>query len=257
MKYGPLFGLGDNLRTPEEVIVNIKQFEDGGAHGIVVNLHELESCYCTVENFRKIFSAGRRIEKYACFYRSENSAHVSDEKIAEYLLMAAEAGADIVDVMGDLFDRTWDELTSDARAIARQKELIAEIRKRGAVVLMSSHVKKFCKTEDALKYFYAHYERGADISKAVFSCDDENELAETRKTSEALRTGLPIPFVYVCSGKLGQKIQRFETLLNGSLMTFVRRQEGDVQPSIKQALEFLQRHTPWAAALFSAAEKSR
>lgn len=248
MKYGPLFGISDKLRTPEELIANVKQFEAEGAHGIVLLLDELERKYWNVDDFRKIFSAACRMEIYASFYRSENSAGVTDDERAEYLLMAAEAGADIVDIMGDMFDSQEDELSCDPAAIAKQKSLAAEIKKYGAAVLMSSHVKKFRATEDALKYFYAHYERGVDISKVVFTCNSECELAESRRISEELCTNLPIPFVHVCGGSFGKDIQRYETLLNGSLMTFVRCHDNDVQPSVKKALEFLQRHTPWAAA---------
>jgi hypothetical protein len=38
--------------------------------------------------------------------------------------MAAEAGADIVDVMGDLFDSQPNELTMNSNAIDKQKKLL-------------------------------------------------------------------------------------------------------------------------------------
>ena len=248
MKYGPLFGICSKLRTPDELIENILQFEAQGAHGVVVNLDELDREYWTLEDFRKIFAASRRLETYACFYRNGHTQDLSDDKRSEYLLMAAEAGADIVDVMGDMFDPTPFELTMNPVAIARQKDLIAQLKQLGATVLMSSHVSQFRKTEETLKYFYAHCERGVDISKGVFACNSEEELAESRRTSDELIAGLPIPFVYVCSGEYGSKYQRFETLLNGSLITFVRCGENEIQPSVGKALEFLRKRTPWAAA---------
>ena len=248
MKYGPLFGITDRLRTPEELIANIKQFEAEGAHGVVLDFAELDRQYLTEENFRNIISSSRRLEMYACFYRNNHTQDLTDEDRAGYLLMAAHAGADIVDVMGDLFDRTEGELTVDPAAVEKQKALIAELHKAGVTVLMSSHVNKPCSTEDTLKYFYAHSERGVDISKAVFYCNDEAELQESRRTSEELCAKLPIPFVYVCSGAFGSQIQRYETLLNGSLMTFVRCRENELQPSVKNALAFLRRRTPWATA---------
>lgn len=248
MKYGPIFGICYRHATPEDLIENIKQLEQAGAHGIVVNLEYLERQYWNVEVFRKILSAGRRVESYACFYRSEETKDLTDDDRAEYLLMAAEAGADIVDVMGDMFDRQPDELSVAPEAIEKQKKLIEKIRKRGAAVLMSSHILQPRKTEDALKYFYAHKERGADISKAVFSCQSEEELQESRNTSERLCEEFPIPFIHVCGGEYGTKTQRYETLLNGSLITFARLREGDIQPSVKQVLDFLRKRTPWAAA---------
>lgn len=248
MKYGPLFGLSDKLRTPDEMIAQMKEFEAAGAHGYVLHLAELDKEYLNPEEFRRIFAAACCIETYACFYRSEHSAGISDEERAGYLQMAADAGADIVDVMGDLFNQSPGELTTDPAAIAGQKELIAGLKRAGATVLISSHVCKFCKTEEALKYFFAHAERGADISKVVFKCSSEEELQESRRISTELCEKLPIPFVHVCGGELGSKVQRYETLLNGSLMTFVRCRENEAQPSVSKALEFMRRRTPWAAA---------
>ena len=248
MKYGPLFGICSKCRTPEELIENILQFENAGAHGVVVDLGELDRQYWTFDDFKKILAAGCRVEKYACFYRNKHTQDVSDETRAEHLLAASCAGADIVDIMGDLFAPTQYELTLDPDAINKQKALIAQIKANGATVLMSSHIKQFRSTAEALKYFYAHYERGADISKAVFACTTEEELQESRRTSDELCTKFPIPFVHVCSGEFGSKYQRYETLLNGSLMTFVRLDDNDIQPGVKSALEYLRRHTPWAAA---------
>ena len=248
MKYGPLFGICDFCKTPEELIESIRKFKSEGAHGVVLDLEKLDRQYWTTEWFRKIFSAVKFIEIYACFYRDAQTQDLTDDDRAKYLTMAAEAGADIVDIMGDMFDPQPDELSVDPEAIFKQKKLIAEIKKSGSVVLMSSHVRKPKTTEETLKYFYAHSERGADISKAVFVCNTEAELQESRSTSEILCADFPIPFVYVCSGEYGAKFQRFETLLNGSLMTFVRCGENDVQPTVRQALKYMRRRTPWASA---------
>ena len=183
MKYGPLFGISDEHSTPENLMKGIREFAAAGAHGVFLRLDKLEKQYWTPECFREIFSASRRLEIYAGFYRDPKTADLTDEERAEYLVMAAEAGADIVDVLGDFFDRQPDELTMDPEAVSKQKALIERLKKTGTTVLMSSHVQKPRKTEDALTYFYAHHERGADISKAVFACDSEADLAESRRTS--------------------------------------------------------------------------
>ena len=246
MKYGPIWGICTCSQTPDKLIECIREFKSEGAHGAVLNLEKLDRKFWSIEFFRQIFTAVPDMGIYACFYRDEQTKNLTDDDRAKYLLMAAEAGADIVDVMGDLFDSQPNELTMNSNAIDKQKKIIAEIKKFGAEVLMSSHVNKPMNTEETLKYFYAHSERGVDISKAVFVTTTETELQESRNTSEKLYTDLPIPFVYVCSGKYGVNFQRFETLLNGSIMTFVRCYENDVQPTVKQVLKFLQRHTPWA-----------
>ena len=184
MKYGPLFGICQKHRTPEALIKNILQFESAGAHGVVINFDELDREYWTFDHFKAILSAGKRVETYACFYRNPQTADLNDETRAEYLITASEAGADIVDVMGDMFSPEPDQLTFDTEAIAKQKALISRLKQSGSTVLMSSHISAFRPKEEALKFFYAHYERGADISKAVFACDTEAELQECRRTSQ-------------------------------------------------------------------------
>ncbi|MBO5760275.1 MAG: type I 3-dehydroquinate dehydratase [Lentisphaeria bacterium] len=248
MKYGPLFGICNKHATPETLIDEIKQFEAEGAHGVVIDLDGLQEEYFTGEWIRKILAACCRVESYVCCYRSKNTEHISDEKRAEYLLMAAQEGAGIVDVMGDLFDKVDGELSFNAQAVEKQKLLIKKIQEYGSSVLMSSHVSKPCRMEETMKYFHAHYERGVNISKAVFHCNNEEEFAESRRISERVCNELPIPFVFVCSGEYGKKFQRYETLLNGSLMTFVRCHDKDVQPSVREALDFMRKRTPWASA---------
>ena len=197
MKYGPLFGICNKHASPEALIENIKEFEAQGAHGVVIDLDGLKEEFLTGESIKKILDVCIRVESYVCCYRSTATAHISDEKRAEILLMAAEKGASIVDVMGDLFDKQEGELTFDREAVEKQKRLIGEIREKGASVLMSSHVSKPCSMEETLKYFYAHCERGVNISKAVFHCNTAEEYMVSREISEKLSATLPIPFVFV------------------------------------------------------------
>lgn len=246
MKYGPLFGITDQLPTPEAVIEDIRRFESEGAHGVVINLNALERQYWNIESFAKVIDSGCKVESYACFYRSAATADLTDDERAKYLLMAAEAGADIVDVMGDMFDPQPGELTLDVQAVEKQKSLIAEIKKYGSTVLMSSHVKKHCPTEEAVKYFYGHCQRGVDITKVVFACNTQEELDESFRTSDELCRNCPKPFIHVCGGVLGHDVQRYETLFKGSIVTFVRCKENPVQPSVKEALAFLRCRAPWA-----------
>ena len=105
MKYGPLFGISDEHSTPEKLIGGIREFAAAGAHGVFLRPDKLEKQYWTPECFREIFSAERRLEIYAGFYRDPKTMDLTDDQRAEYLVMAAEAGADIVDVLGDFFDR--------------------------------------------------------------------------------------------------------------------------------------------------------
>ena len=248
MKFGPLFGLSTTPTTPEETIADIRQYEAEGAHGICLHISRMAPEYWDEKIFRGIFSSARTVEIYASCYRNDDSKPQTDEGRAEMLRMLARAGASIVDVMGDMYDPTPGELTENKEAIEKQKALIAELKRMGATVLMSSHVLAPRSAEEAFKIAAAQRDRGADIAKIVLKCDTDEELAESRRINELLRTRLGIPFVHVCSGEMGKKVQRYETLLTGSCMSFVRHDESSTQPSVAQALAYLRERTPWAAA---------
>ena len=248
MKFGPLFGLSTTPATPEETIADIRQYEAEGAHGICLHMSKLAPEYWDEETFRKIIASARTVEIYASCYRNNDSKQQTDDERAGMMRMMARAGASIVDVMGDMYDPTPGELTENKEAIEKQKALIAELKLLGVTVLMSSHVLAPRSAEEAFKIAAAQRDRGADIAKIVLKCDTEAELAESRRTNELLRTKLGIPFVHVCSGEMGKKVQRYETLLTGSCMSFVRHDESDTQPSVAQALAYLREQIPWATA---------
>jgi len=250
MKFGPLFGLSTTPTTIEEAIADIRHFEDEGAHGVCLHLHILKPEFWTEENFHKLFSSAHRVELYACCYRNGGSTELTDEERADILLMAARNGADIVDVMGDIFDPTSGELTENDEAIGKQKALISQLKQSGVQVLMSCHVLSPLKAEEVVRIASALRDRGANIAKIVPKCDTEAELAESRRANDLLREKLGIPFVHVCGGGMGKKIQRFETVLTGGAITFVRHEgTNDVQPRVSQVLAYLQSRTPWAAAV--------
>lgn len=94
------------------------------------------------------------------------------------LLEGLRMGGTLADVMGDVFDRSPDELTRKPEAINRQKKLIDEIHEMGKEVLMSSHVLRYAAAEEVLEIAYEHQKRGADISKIVTAANNEDEEAE-------------------------------------------------------------------------------
>ena len=80
--------------------------------------------------------------------------------------------------MGDLYDRQPDEVAVSEEAIKKQMELIDELHKKGAEVLMSSHIFKFTSAERVLEIALEHQRRGADISKIVTQADSAEEEIE-------------------------------------------------------------------------------
>ena len=91
------------------------------------------------------------------------------------MLEAADCGADLCDMMGDYFDRQPDEMTYNETAVAKQRDLIDKLHKRGAKVLMSTHIKVFTPADEVLKIALSHQSRGADISKIVVGAENTEQ----------------------------------------------------------------------------------
>lgn len=126
---------------------------------------------------------------------------MSYEEIAEEMLTFADMGADLCDVMGDMYCKDPEELTSDSQAIGKQMKLIEEFHARGAQVLMSSHVNKFISAERVLEIASEHRRRGADVSKIVTHADNMEQQIENLRITNLLKEKLDIPFLFLSGGE--------------------------------------------------------
>ena len=138
---------------------------------------------------------------YVTNYRLGYNEGKSDERLAEELITLAECGATLCDVMGDMFDKQDDELARDSEAIKKQMKLIDNLHKRGAEVLMSSHVFKFTPAERVLEMAFEHQRRGADICKIVTGADTMAEQIENLRIVDMLKQKLDIPFLFLSVGE--------------------------------------------------------
>lgn len=89
------------------------------------------------------------------------------------LLAAAEAGASIIDVMGDLYDPSPMELTRNPAAVDKQKRLIDRIHGKGADVVISSHMQCPRTAEQVLEHLSEAAKRGA-------GCGEDRDHGEQR-----------------------------------------------------------------------------
>lgn len=158
------------------------------------------------ETYQKLFAAMGKPVYVTNYAHTANEGKTYDE-MAEHLLLLAESGATLIDVMGDYFDKHPIEFTEDPAAIEKQKKLIADLHAKGAEVIMSSHVKKFISAEEVLKIARGHQERGADICKIVTWANTPEEEAENLRIIGLLKKELEIPFLYLAGGS-HQKILR-------------------------------------------------
>ena len=112
-------------------------------------------------------------------------------------------------------------LTMNEEAVQKQMKLIDELHKRGAEVLMSSHVLKFTPAERVLEIALEHQRRGADICKIVTGAENMEEQIENLRIINMLKEKLEIPFLFLCGGEC-RIVRRIGGLLGCCMYLCVR-----------------------------------
>lgn len=188
-------------------------------------LHEL---FAHIGNYPIYFTNYRRSNRYP---------ELSDDQLAETLLMSVEEGATLIDLPGDFFSPSDGELATNAEAVKKQMQLIDEIHARGAEVLMSSHVLKYIPKEMVLSIALLHKKRGADVSKIVTEANSPEELDDTMDASVLLKRRLGLPYLFLCNGTECRSHRRFGPFLGGSIF-LVTEDHADPQnqPRISDAI---------------------
>ena len=186
--------------SPDAVVALTARARAAGAEAIGIQTCRFEREEQTPENYRRVIAAAGDLPTYVTHYRVNKNEGRSDEELARGILEIAEAGATIVDVMGDIFARHTDELTDDAEAVQKQMALIDAIHARGAEVLMSSHTYKYISPERILEIALAQQARGADVVKIVVRANSISEEAEVLRASALLKRLLTVPFMLLCGG---------------------------------------------------------
>lgn len=199
-KTRPMLTTMVQANTPDEVITLIQKAIPAGAEVLGIQTCRFAPEQQTAETYRRIFAAAEGLPTYVTHYRGRGNEGKSDNELAHGMLQIAEAGATLVDVMGDLFSPHTDELTDNKRAIAKQKKLIKALHERGAEVLMSSHTHKYLPPARILEIALAQQARGADIVKIVTKADYPEQEIELMATSLLLKKHLKVPFLLLCGG---------------------------------------------------------
>lgn len=203
-----------------ELVAKTRTAAAEGADGIAIELHALHPEFRTVDQFRRIMSEAQLPFMFIC-YRGCQWFGNDDEARQEYLLRAADAGAEVIDVMGDLYCPTPGELTEDPEAVEKQKKLIGEIHKRGAKALISSHMHTLppMSAEEIRRVLKIQSDRGADICKIVTNGADKDAFLEAVKADIELGTTFEKPFIHLTNGPFG-KLHRFLGTKLGLAITF-------------------------------------
>jgi 3-dehydroquinate dehydratase len=187
--------------TPEVAIGRIRNANMLGAEAYGLQVESLRQEYQNSNIYKRIFAEGKGRPFYVTNYRSVNNSGKSDEELAEGLLMLAESGATLCDVMGDMFCKHPFELTDNADAIQKQMQLIEKLHGKGAEVLMSSHVLKFTPAEQVLEMALEQKRRGADVIKIVTAAETMEQQIENLRITDLLKRELRAPFLFLSGGE--------------------------------------------------------
>ena len=222
-------------QTPQELIAAAKNSESEGAKGITIDLFDLKPEFRNSESFKGIINSVD-LPFMFYFYRKDKWKKSSDDERQEVLLAAADAGASMIDVMGDLYDPSPMEITYDKNAIDKQKRLMDKIRSKGADVVMSSHTGSYLSREDVIKHMLELEKRGSEVVKIVTMINTKEQLSEALQTTIALTRELKTPFIHLCGGKYSRP-HRFMCPVLGTTIMFAVPYYSDYygfsQPTIK------------------------
>lgn len=202
---------------PESCISQIRNSAADGAEAYGIQLCELKREYKTDENLRHIFSRCGNKPIYITNYRQRQNEGMTDDELLEGLLQGLRCGADLLDVMGDIYEPDPLQLSRSEAAIEKQKSAINRIHDLGGEVLMSSHTWRYLPPEQVMEIAYAHQQRGADITKVVTCANTEDELMSNFEAMRMMRRELKIPFLFLSNGA-HCKLQRIIGPYFGSCM---------------------------------------
>lgn len=226
----PLLTVMIQKRTPEEIIDTVKLALPKGAEAFAIQIDQLLPEYHTEEVYRTLFAAMEGHPCYVTYYRGNQNSNKSDEEIADGLRLLAKSGATLCDVMGDLFCRHSDELTTDETAVQKQMQLIEELHALGAEVLMSSHLYKYATSDRIMEIAEAQKARGADIIKIVTDARNATEEIEHLSTIDRLKRELGKPFLLLAGGHC-RLIRLIGILLGCCMCLCVDKQDALSTPS--------------------------
>lgn len=189
------------VKTAAQARCKIQNAVACGATAIGLQMQCLEKEYRTQETLSSVFAAAEGFPIYLTNYRTGLNAGTPDEALLDGLRLGLQCGATLVDVMGDTFDPSPEELTTNEKAIAKQMKFIDEVHAKGGEVLMSSHICEFRRAERVLEIALEQQRRGADIVKIVTGANTQEEEIKNLDICRLLKQELKVPFLFLSGGK--------------------------------------------------------
>ena len=225
-KRNPLLTCVITDNTDKTCIATIRNAIYDGADAFYMDFTKLEDEFRNVETLRKIINYCEDKPLMMMCYRRDFRPDMTDERIGESLLMSVEAGASMVDIMGDLYNPSPLQLSKDAESFDKQCALVEKVHQAGGEVLMSSHTWVPMTSEHTLEHARALASRGADMIKIACTATNEAELQETFNATMTLKNKLEVPFLHVCVGQYGKLHRVISPMLGSSMALCVQRYNG-------------------------------
>lgn len=188
-------------RTGKALEYKIKNAVADGADAIAFQLSSMVQEDTTPEKIAFYCELTEKKPVYVTNYRGNQNEGKTDQELMQGLLTAVDCGATLVDIMGDTFCPSIDELTTDKKAIEKQMAVIEQVHEKGGEVIMSSHVYQYREAERVLEMALAQQQRGADIVKIVTGAGSEDEEMKNLEICRLLKKELSVPFLFLSSGK--------------------------------------------------------
>lgn len=206
-----------------------------GADAFMLHLEKIPDENINVEDLKRLYDYAGKRPIISVNYRSKNKPGKTDDDLIAQQMISIEAGAQIVDVFGDIYNPSKDELALDSETINKQKDYINTIHSRGAKVLMSSHIYRYMNTEEVLSHALKMQERGADIAKIAMTVNSEVEFQEAINTMFELKNKLSISYFFVTMGQYGKLLRQISGLL-GSKIVLCNQQYTENSKPLEQPL---------------------
>lgn len=226
----------------DDVILAIEKGIKNGAEAFGLCINSLPSEYRTKECLSDIFKAMKCRPAYVTNYARGNAdPNISDEELAEQLIIALECGAKLIDIFGDMFCHSPFEITEDEAAVKKQKRLVEYIHKKGGEVLISSHTFKYMPPKEVLKIARLQAERGADVAKIVTNADTDEEIRNNFDILFMLKEKIPCDTLFLCNGEKAYLHRRFGPVITQSSMFLCvnEYEDGNNQPTIETVKKLL------------------
>ena len=112
------------VKTAKLAEYKIRNAIANGATAIGLQMSVLEKEYRTEETLSALFELSENKPVYFTNYRGDLNKGMTDDELMEGLLLGLKCGATLVDVMGDTFNPSPEELTKDEKAITKQMKFI-------------------------------------------------------------------------------------------------------------------------------------